>query len=63
MKKNHITQSIVSLLGLSLLLTSCSYNQYGAVATGSSLGGMFGQALADLLGGRVGQTKALLWAW
>ena len=57
MKKNHITQSIVSLLGLSLLLTSCSYNQYGAVATGSSLGGMFGSSIGGLMGGPRGADK------
>lgn len=57
MKKNHITQSIVSLLGLSLLLTSCSYNQYGAVATGSSLGGMFGSSIGGLMGGARGADK------
>ena len=34
-----------------LLLTSCSYQQFSAAATGSSLGGMFGSSIGGLMGG------------
>lgn len=52
MKRKIFTPTIVvPLLGISLLFTACSYNQYGAVATGSSLGGMFGSSIGGLMGG------------
>ena len=34
-----------------LILSSCSYQQFGAAATGSSLGGMFGSSIGGLMGG------------
>lgn len=39
------------LLCCALLLTSCTSSQFGAVATGSSVGGMFGSAIGGILGG------------
>lgn len=41
----------ILLLALTLLLTGCSYNQFGATMTGSSLGGMFGSAIGGIIGG------------
>lgn len=38
-------------LAATLMLTGCSYNQFGATATGSGLGGMFGSAIGGLVGG------------
>lgn len=43
--------SIPFFLALLLLLSSCSYRQFGAVATGSSLGGMLGSSIGGLMGG------------
>lgn len=34
-----------------LILSSCSYQQFGAAATGSSLGGMFGSSIGGLMSG------------
>lgn len=34
-----------------LIMSSCSYRQFGAAATGSSLGGMFGSSIGGLMGG------------
>ena len=42
---------LLSLLNISLLLSSCSYSQYGAVASGSTLGGMLGSSIGGLMGG------------
>lgn len=41
----------ILLITLCLMLNSCSYNQFGAAATGSSLGGMFGSSIGGLMGG------------
>ncbi len=49
--------SIPFFLALLLLLSSCSYRQFGAVATGSSLGGMLGSSIGGLMGGYRGADK------
>ena len=41
----------ILLMATSLILSSCSYQQFGAAATGSSLGGMFGSSVGGLMGG------------
>lgn len=48
------------LLAASCLLSSCSYNQFGAIASGSSLGGMFGSSIGGLMGGPRGADKGTL---
>lgn len=48
------------LMAASLLLPSCSYSQFGAVAAGSSLGGMFGSGIGGLMGGSRGADKGTL---
>lgn len=48
------------LLSSLLLLSSCSYRQFGAVAAGSSLGGMFGSSIGGLTGGPRGSDKGTL---
>lgn len=48
------------ILSLSLFLSSCSYQQFGAVATGSSLGGMFGSSIGGLMSGPRGSNKGTL---
>ena len=59
MKRKIFTPTIVvPLLSISLLFTACSYNQYGAVATGSSLGGMFGSSIGGLMGGPRGADRS-----
>lgn len=52
----------ISILFLSsaLLLSSCSYQQFGGVATGSSVGGMFGSSIGGLMGGPRGSDKGTL---
>ncbi|MBR1711944.1 MAG: hypothetical protein IJ722_00880 [Alloprevotella sp.] len=42
------------LLCSAALLSGCSYNQFGAVASGSGIGGMFGSAIGGILGGHRG---------
>lgn len=52
MKRNSASRGLVlSILCTGLILSSCSYNQFGAVATGSSLGGMLGSSIGGLMGG------------
>jgi len=42
----------IALLSGALLLSGCtSYNQFGATATGASLGGLFGSAIGSITGG------------
>lgn len=43
-----------------LVLSSCSYRQFGAVATGSSLGGMLGSSIGGLMGGWRGSDKGTI---
>lgn len=50
----------ILLLASLMALTSCSYNQFGAVATGSSLGGMLGSSIGGLMGGPRGFDKGTL---
>ena len=38
-------------------LTSCSYREFSAIATGSSLGGLFGSSIGGLMGGPRGADK------
>ena len=52
--------TILTMLCMSLTLTSCSYNQFGAVATGSSLGGMLGSSIGGLMGGPRGSDKGTI---
>ena len=63
LKHSYSTASILTLCG-ALLLSSCattnSYNQFGAVATGASLGGMFGSSIGGLLGGPRGADKGTI---
>ena len=47
-------KKISILMCCTLLLCSCTSSQFGAVATGSSLGGMFGSAVGGIFGGRHG---------
>lgn len=53
-------KNIVGLLSLAVMFHSCSYQQFGAVATGSSLGGMFGSSIGGLMGGYRGADKGTL---
>ena len=39
------------LMATCLILSSCSYSQFAATTTGSSLGGMFGSSIGGLMGG------------
>lgn len=48
---------LLCCLSGALLFTSCSYRQFGAVATGSSLGGMLGSSIGGLMGGWRGADK------
>ena len=57
MKNNKYS---ISLLTLALLLSSCSPRQFSAVATGSSVGGMFGSSIGGLMGGWRGSNKGTL---
>lgn len=41
----------LALLLSALMLSGCSYSQFSAVATGSSLGGLFGSSIGGLIGG------------
>lgn len=52
--------TLIAALVLSGALTSCSYNQFGAIASGSSLGGMFGSSIGGLMGGPRGSDKGTL---
>lgn len=45
---------------MSLLLSSCSYSQYGAIASGSSLGGILGSSIGGLMGGPRGSDKGTI---
>ena len=47
-------KDVCILLVAGLLLSGCSYDQYGAVTSGSGIGGMFGSAIGGILGGRHG---------
>ena len=51
--KTVITMNKIGILFMAvcLLLSSCSYQQFGAATTGSSLGGMFGSSVGGLMGG------------
>lgn len=50
----------ISLLAWTVLLSSCSTQQFGAAATGSSLGGMFGSSIGGLMGGWRGSNKGTI---
>ncbi len=50
-KSDSIAQTALTLLLPALLATGCSYNQFSAVTTGSSLGGLFGSTIGGLVGG------------
>lgn len=56
-----IKRSLFVLLSLAVLLSSCtSYQQFGAVATGSSLGGMLGSSIGGLAGGYRGHVRGTI---
>lgn len=55
-----ISTSLLAALVLAGSLTSCSYSQFGAIASGSSLGGMFGSSIGGLMGGPRGSDKGTL---
>lgn len=52
--------SFLPLLAVLILVSSCSSQQFGAVATGSSLGGMFGSSIGGLFGGPRGHDAGAL---
>lgn len=57
------SNSIVGIIALcfALVFSSCaSSNQFGAVATGASLGGMFGSSIGGLMGGPRGADKGTI---
>lgn len=61
-KHSYSTASILALCS-ALLLSSCATtnsNQFGAVATGASLGGMFGSSIGGLMGGPRGADKGTI---
>ncbi len=43
-----------------LTQTSCSYREYAAIASGSSLGGLFGSSIGGLMGGPRGADKGTI---
>ena len=47
-------KSVILLLCCTMTLCSCTSSQFGAAATGSGLGGMFGSAIGGILGGHHG---------
>jgi len=47
MKKEFVLMCVLALG----LLSGCSYREFGAVATGASLGGVFGSSIGGLMGG------------
>lgn len=55
MKKN-----LLLLTAVLLVLSSCCSQQFGGVATGSSLGGMFGSSIGGLFGGPRGHDAGAL---
>lgn len=61
MKRNSASRGLVlSILCTGLILSSCSYNQFGAVAIGSSLGGMLGSSIGGLMGGPRGADRGTI---
>ena len=60
MKKTIFNATFASLLGLALVFSSCSYNQFGAVTAGSSLGGALGSSIGGLMGGPRGSDKGTI---
>lgn len=61
MRKNPLSRPLLlTVLSLSVLLSSCSYSQYSAVAGGASLGGMLGSSIGGIMGGPHGSDKGTL---
>lgn len=61
MIKHNLTIASIFVLCGALLFSSCaSSNQFGAVATGASLGGMFGSSIGGLMGGPRGADKGTI---
>ena len=54
------TMSAAMVLSLAMGVSSCSYNQFAGVATGSSLGGMLGSSIGGLMGGPRGADRGTL---
>ena len=52
--------SAAIVLSLAMGVSSCSYNQFAGVATGSSLGGMLGSSIGGLMGGPRGADRGTL---
>lgn len=48
------------LLSMAVTLSSCSYQQFSAVATGSTVGGMFGSSIGAIMGGQRGFDKGTI---
>ncbi len=62
LKHSYSTTSILALCSV-LLLSSCATtnrNQFDAITTGASLGGMFGSSIGGLLGGPRGADKGTI---
>lgn len=57
--KRYLIPSLALLVVLSSA-TSCSYNQYGAITSGASLGAVFGSSIGGLMGGPRGSDKGTL---
>ena len=57
--KRYLIPSLALLVVLSST-TSCSYNQYGAITSGASLGAVFGSSIGGLMGGPRGSDKGTL---
>lgn len=60
MCKHKLYAVLASTLSLSVLLSSCSYSQYGAVTSGASLGGILGSSIGGLMGGPRGSDKGTI---
>lgn len=50
-RTDFFAKTAAALLLPALLATGCSYGQFSAVTTGSSLGGLFGSSIGGLIGG------------
>lgn len=58
--KSYPIKALALLLLLSSTSTSCSYREYSAITSGSSLGAIFGSSIGGLIGGPRGSDKGTL---
>ena len=58
--KSYSIKALALLLLLSSTSTSCSYREYSAITSGSSLGAIFGSSIGGLIGGPRGSDKGTL---